>query len=80
MYITGQLFDFESRLHQLPQSGADLNSFIIEGKSLTGNYFTGQNIYPTGMSSMLYKWNREIALKAFQFSGDNQYFLTGAIR
>ena len=31
MYLTGQIWDFESRMHQLAQSSGDLTNFKIEG-------------------------------------------------
>lgn len=74
MYITGNIEDFESRLHQLAISGADINTFITEGKSLTGQYPTAANL------ALINKWNREIGLKTLQISGISNYILTGAIR
>lgn len=74
MYITGSIENFESRLHQLAISGSDINTFITEGKSLTGQYPTGADIH------LINKWNREIGLKTLQISGTVDYILTGAIR
>ena len=68
MYISGNIEDFESRLHQLAISGADINSFIAEGKTLTGQYPTGADL------ALINKWNREIGLKTLQISGTVGYF------
>lgn len=74
MYISGSIENFESRLHQLAISGSDINSFIAEGKLLTGQNPTGVNY------ALINKWNREIGLKTLQISGISNYILTGAIR
>lgn len=74
MYISGSIENFESRLHQLAISGADINNFIIEGKDLTGQYPTGAD------TALINKWNKEIGLKTLQISGTVNYILTGAIR
>lgn len=31
MYISGVILDFATRLHQLPTSTVDINSFVVEG-------------------------------------------------
>lgn len=74
MYISGSIENFESRLHQLAISGADISNFITEGKIITGQYPTGADF------ALINKWNREIGLKTLQISGTVNYILTGAIR
>lgn len=37
MYLTGDVSSFSSRLHQLPQTNADLDSFVIEGRVYMAN-------------------------------------------
>lgn len=70
MYISGYIYDFESRLHQLPTGQSDLNSFSIEGKDYTG-------VIPS--SAYKEKWNNEFARRSFSLSGDISYYLTGAL-
>lgn len=69
MYITGTISDFESRLHQLAISGADLTTFLTECRGYTSAPASGL----TG------RWNREFAIKLYQISGKSDYYLTGAI-
>jgi len=60
MYFSGDISNFESRLHQLPTGFLDLTTgFLIEGGSYTGNNQLFQNN----------KWNREFNRKIFQFNG-----------
>ena len=45
MYLTGNLWNFEQRLHQLPENTGDLQQFYIEYQSYTGELFmTGKFI------------------------------------
>jgi hypothetical protein len=64
MYITGNIGDYQSRLHQLPLSGADLTGFITEGKT----YFS------VATSGLYDTWRRELALKNFQINKDVSYY------
>jgi len=36
MYVTGDITNYQSRIHQLPTGVSDINLFVIEGK----NYLT----------------------------------------
>lgn len=53
MYISGDKFNFEGRLHQLPTGSADLDLFILEKDSYLSST-------PTGV---VIKWDREIEKK-----------------
>lgn len=65
MYITGDISYFESRLHSLPLSEADLDFFAIEAQQ----YLTTIDI------SMLKKWNREFARRYdINLKNYNYYF------
>jgi hypothetical protein len=59
MYVSGQLYDFESRLHQLVTGLSDLNSFITEGNA----YLTA---YPFLSSGTSQKWEREAKISKFR--------------
>ena len=49
MYLTGQLNDYEDRLHQLPQTTGEVESYKLEGSG-----------YLASISPNLKdKWNRE---------------------
>jgi len=76
MYITGTVSDFESRLHQLAISGADLTTFLTECRGYTG---TGAPSSGAPASGLTDRWNREFAIKLYQISGLSNYYLTGAI-
>jgi len=79
MYISGALYDFESRLHQLPSGQADLNSFITEGTAYKNLLKTGTSTSGVYTSGILQSWNREFARRSFSLSGNTSYYLTGAI-
>ena len=59
MYVSGQVYDFESRLHQLVTGLSDLNSFITEGNA----YLTA---YPFLSSGTSQKWEREAKISKFR--------------
>lgn len=60
MYLSGDLSNFSSRLHQLPTGQADLSLFDLEARSyITAGYVT---INQSG------KWEREARKKAYEFS------------
>ena len=58
MYISGTIVDFASRLHQLPTGVADVNQFLIEGRT----YLSSVDKNVSG------KWEGEARLKQFQFN------------
>ncbi len=59
MYISGSLQDFSHRVHQLAQSGLDLNLFETEGYNYTGDWtankwgFNPQRIFTTTANTIL---------------------------
>jgi len=53
MYISGNHYNFEVRLHQLPTGILDLDLFRIEGQQYTGSGFKYEKN----------KWNREFIKK-----------------
>ena len=61
MYISGTFLDFETRLHQLPQSLGDLNQFFYEGCS----YYPQVN--NTTLRYFIEKWNKEFAKKQYPY-------------
>lgn len=63
MYITGELIDFSSRLHQLPTGMSDLASFSKEGKSYSA--LTELNERE--------KWNLEYSRKVESFTLTGMY-------
>jgi len=65
-YVSGNVFNFENRLHQLGVSQQDLQSFLTEGNNLTTS---AQN---------LKKWNREFAKRWWNSTGSLQYFVNQA--
>jgi len=62
-YVSGNVFNFENRLHQLGVSQQDLQSFLTEGNNLTTSV---QN---------LKKWNKEFAKRWWNSTGSLQYFV-----
>jgi len=69
MYANGTILDFESRLHQLPTSQNDLNSFITEGTT----YLTIAYFY------QIQKWNNEFAKRGITLLQSNVYYITPAL-
>lgn len=68
MWITGNIRDFENRLHQLPTGTQDLiTGFVPEGLNYTGNSPLYQNL----------KWNKELNLQYYRFSNDATMLATG---
>lgn len=59
MYVSGQVYDFESRLHQLVTGLSDLDSFTTEGNA----YLTA---YPFLSSGTSQKWEREAKMSKFR--------------
>lgn len=71
MYISGNFFNFENRLHQFANSGQDLLLFQIEGNSYTGVKWTYIN-----------KWNQEfrhIFLEISGFSTTGKYITNSGV-
>ena len=58
MYLTGTIEDFEQRLHQLPLTSGELDSFYEEASGY------GEQLYLTG------KWDKEFSKKEAVFIWD----------
>jgi hypothetical protein len=58
MYLSGQMHDFEKRLHQLPESTGDLALFCAE--------YTAYGETPS--AETLQRWDREMEKKAWIFN------------
>lgn len=58
-YTTGSRFDFEQRLHALPQVAIDLAGYLNESKSYTGVATDTEN----------QKWNKEFQRQYMILSG-----------
>lgn len=67
MYISGNQYDFEQRLHQLPLSGQDLVWFKTEASGYQ----------PTGITTgVLIRWDREFLKKSWQILESGQTIIT----
>jgi hypothetical protein len=53
MFISGSQYDFENRLHQLPTTTGDLQTFITEYSAYSGD----------ATAAILEKWDRELLKK-----------------
>lgn len=63
MYISGNLGNFSSRIHQLPRSVSDVDNFISEGD-------TYLNLITINLSG---KWEKELRLKKYQLTHTPSY-------
>lgn len=60
MYISGEISDFESRMHQLVANTGDLNDFVSEG-----------NIYYSGLDpNFQLKYEREAKMWNYRLTND----------
>lgn len=66
MYISGNIINYTSRIHQLPLSVADVDDFITEGNT----YLADTTIHLSG------KWERELRLKKYQVTSNAAYLVT----
>lgn len=73
MYISGQINNLNSRIHQLAISSGDLSSFKQEGQAYSTLY-SG-----TLSKSQIKVWNNEIAKKYSTNFKNNSYYYSGAI-
>jgi len=67
MYLTGNAYNLEERLHQLPTGVSDLNRFRLEALSYKVNYTTG----------VFTDINNEFHRKYFILSGARAFYTTG---
>lgn len=63
MYISGDITDFPSRLHQHPEDMSDLASFVTEGQS----YSALSDVFQRE------QWNLEYSRKVDAFTGTGIY-------
>ena len=66
MYATGDLGNFANRLHHLPSSVANVDTFILEGN-------TYLNFITVNLSG---KWEKEARKRKYGFTHDNSYLST----
>ena len=64
MYVDGNIGNYTSRIHQLPGSVAEVDSFITEGNT----YLNSITVNLSG------KWERELRLKKYQLTNNGLYF------
>lgn len=58
MYLTGDQYNLENRMHQWIQSGADVSAYAAEATGYTG-----------ASDTFLYKWERELHHKYREVNG-----------
>lgn len=67
MYIAGNISDFQSRLHQLPSTTGEVDSFVTEGNVYINSGVTIVSLQTSG------KWETEARRRYWNFSNNPNY-------